>query len=348
MRERERDDIARKIESLESEKIILEQQITAANAHIAELEKELGEMRRQLAGQQSELADTLVAEEEIANGEAASSEKINDLRLLHRDRAPKRQESLMAQRAPLAARETELVELVVARQADIAHYEGKISNQRTESSDSEAAIAQQRTRCQEAESRATKIAETRGSHLATIGEREAGLRTLRDSLSEAQDHRGQLQVRESQSQMQIDNLAENVERRYHVDLRAFAPDPTAFDKTLRLQLKRAEQETIPTSAGPHDNQLQKIISDLTRQLDNMGPVNLDAVQEYVTSWRNVTSFLSRKTPISLIRGESCSTLSLKLTPPRKNSSLTLLRRCGQISARCSLPNYSEAAGRIGR
>jgi chromosome segregation protein len=81
--------------------------------------------------------------------------------------------------------------------------------------------------------------------------------------------------------MQIDNLAAHAERRYHVDLRSFAPDQSAFEKILRVQLKRTDKETAPTTdVDLAEADLQKLIVDLTRQLDNMGPVNLDAVQEY--------------------------------------------------------------------
>src|SRR5436853_2213208 len=81
--------------------------------------------------------------------------------------------------------------------------------------------------------------------------------------------------------MQIENLAENISRRYQVDLRAFDPDEAEFGKTLRAQLKRSEKEVAPNAEVDLPNaELQTLIADLTRQLDNMGPVNLDAVQEY--------------------------------------------------------------------
>ena len=95
--------------------------------------------------------------------------------------------------------------------------------------------------------------------------------------------------------MKIDNLAEHVERRYHVDLRRFAADEAAFSKTLNVQLKRRDKmeggtlatpssegspELAPPIAQADVTELEKIVIDLTRQLDNMGPVNLDAVHEY--------------------------------------------------------------------
>ncbi|MDQ6625929.1 MAG: chromosome segregation protein SMC, partial [Verrucomicrobiota bacterium] len=93
---------------------------------------------------------------------------------------------------------------------------------------------------------------------------------------ELHDERGNHQVRQTQLQLRIENLAENVARRYQVDLRAFAPDQYAFQKTLRAQLKQRDAD----EAEPTEAQLEEIIAELTRQLDAMGPVNLDAVHEY--------------------------------------------------------------------
>jgi chromosome segregation protein len=195
--------------------------------------------------------------------------------------ARQRLESLEAQRQPMATRETELVELIVARRADIASYESKLAAQAQESRDAEVAIKEQTSRAAEAEAAANKISSQRAVRANAVHEREDGLRTLRNSLSELQEKRGHLQVRESQFQMQIENLAESISRRYQVDLRAFTADETALDKTLRVQLKRAEKEVAAKQdIDLADEDLQELIADLTRQLDNMGPVNLEAVQEY--------------------------------------------------------------------
>jgi chromosome segregation protein len=276
LRERERDDLARKIEALHSEKTTLEEQVSAANHHIGELQKELAEARAQIAGQESEQSDAQATQQDAAKSEVDLAEKINELRLAIATER-QRQENFMSQRAPMIAREAELTELIAGRRTDIATYQQKITRQAAESEDSQAAIEQQTIRCQEAESRAASIAEQRGTFVAAITQRETNLRQLHNSLSETQDQRGQLQVRESQLQMHIENLAENMERRYQIDIHGFAPDQPAFEKTLRVQLKRAEKEP---AADVADGELQKLIAELTRQLDNMGPVNLDAVQEY--------------------------------------------------------------------
>ena len=270
----------RKIDNLRSEKATLEQQIETANQRVAELEEEVAAARDELSEHEAAQSNAEKDEKGARTQEEKTLEELNDLRLAIAT-ARQRQEGLEAQRQPMAARDSELVELLAARKADIASYESKLAAQAEENRDAEIAIKEQTARAAEAEAAATKISSQRTERVTAVQTREAELRTLRDSLSELQDKRGHQQVRESQLQMQIENLAENVSRRYQVDLRAFTPDEAAFDKTLRVQLKRAEKEiAAKEDVDLADEELQKLIAELTRQLDNMGPVNLDAVQEY--------------------------------------------------------------------
>ena len=117
-------------------------------------------------------------------------------------------------------------------------------------------------------------------------------------------------------------MLEHVTRRYQLDLREFTPDRYAFQKTLRVQMKRrsnggeeAAEPTVPAgeqeaadaaSAEVTAAQLDSIIAELTRQLDNMGPVNLDAIQEYDELEERHASSKSRTTT-SPPRAKSCST-----------------------------------------
>ncbi|MBA3543367.1 MAG: chromosome segregation protein SMC, partial [Chthoniobacterales bacterium] len=119
---------------------------------------------------------------------------------------------------------------------------------------------------------------------AEVNTLEADLRMHRKSLSDLHDARGKEEVRQTQMQLKLENLAEHVMRRYQVDLREFSPDRYAFTKTYRAQIKQrgnAEPDPGAEEAVVFDEaQLQEVIDQLTRQLDAMGPVNLDAVHEY--------------------------------------------------------------------
>ena len=297
--QRDEEEAARKIDNFKSEKATLEQQVKQADERVAELESEVAALRGELAEQTVAQTAAEQREQRARAEEEKALEQLNELRLAIATER-QRHENLIAQRQPMAARETELLELISLRQADIASYEARLATQAKESAEAEIAIKEQTKRSAETGELAKRIAEQRAARSAALQQHEAALRELRNSLSALQESRAQQQVRESQQRMQIDNLAERIERRYQIDLRAFTPDEAAFEKTLRVQVKR----WIDRSAGDATNggeaasnlpsrsesaihlsdfaqaDLQKLIVDLTRQLDNMGPVNLDAVHEY--------------------------------------------------------------------
>ncbi|HJW38644.1 MAG TPA: chromosome segregation protein SMC [Candidatus Udaeobacter sp.] len=283
--QREFGEAERKIDNLRSDKNALEQQIATADERVTHLERELQTMRDQLAKEQAELAAFEATQKQTTLREEELTEKMNQLRLaLATER--QRHENFIAQHKAMRTREAELVELIAVRKADIATYEAKLAAQAEESRESESLIKSQTLQREQAKANAVKIAEQRATRLSSISHCEAELRRLRDSLAELQHRRAQRQVRESQLQMKIDNLAEHISRSYQIDLRAFVVDQPVFEKVLRAQAKRgsgfqpAEGRQDADATSVADPDLQKVIADLRTQLDNMGPVNLDAVHEY--------------------------------------------------------------------
>ena len=290
--QRESSEVERKIDNLRLEKNALERQVAAADERAAQLEREVQTTRDQLTNEQTKLAAFEAAQKETTLREEELSEKRNELRLAIATER-QRHENLIARCEPMRARDAELAELITGRKADIAMYEQKLAGQAQESRESETLIKNHTAEREKAEAKAVKIAEQRAARVTAISDHETDLRSLRNSLGELQERRGQQQVRESQLQMKIDNLAEHVSRSYHLDLRAFTPDNAAFEKTLSAQIKRSEKvegeasfdqpktgSAARGSSAPMSSDVEKLIQDLTRQLDNMGPVNLDAVHEY--------------------------------------------------------------------
>ena len=281
---RELSEAGRKMDTLQSERTALERQITAADERIAHVERDRQSGRDQLANHKTELAAFEAAQKKTVLREEELAERTNELRLgVATDR--QRHENLIAQREPMSARDTELAELITVRKADIAMYERKLATQAEESRESETLIKTQRAQRDEAQANSAKIASQRATRLAAISDRESELRRVRDSLGELQDRRAQGQVRESQFQMKADNLLAHISRSYQINLRGFTPDEAAFEKTLKAQVKRNEKLEGGAPATPDSPELappnlEKVIADLRTQLDNMGPVNLEAVHEY--------------------------------------------------------------------
>src|SRR5262245_19022913 len=282
--QRELSEAGRKIDTLQSEKTALERQIAAADERIAHVEQDLQSGRDQLANHKTELGAFEAAQKQTMLREEELTERTNELRgSIATDR--QRHENLFAQREPLSARDAELAELITVRKADAAMYERKLAAQAEESRESEKLIQTQTAQRAEAQANSAKIASRRATRLAAVSDRESELRRVRDSLAELQDRRAQGQVRESQFQMKIDNLLVHIFRSHQIDLRGFAPDEGAFEKTRRAQVKRNEKLDGGAPATPGSPELappdlEKFIADLRTQLDNMGPVNLEAVHEY--------------------------------------------------------------------
>ena len=279
----------RKLENLYVEKAALQQQIQTADERIAKLEEELAAHRSSFADMEAQQLSSEKMRDSARQQEEAANEKLNELRLKLATEE-QRHENLISRRQPMTAREAELVELISARRADIAAYEQRLATQAKESSESESAIKNQSAEASEVEKRIATIGQERTSMLSATTAEETDLRSARNSLNDFHDLRAKQQVRQSQLQLQTENLLENVSRRYQVDLRAFSRDDMAFEKTFQVQLKRREGGSTPNAFGVDANiggeatsdltDLETLIVDLTRQLDNMGPVNLDAVQEY--------------------------------------------------------------------
>jgi len=295
--ERAVQDAEQKLTSLQTEKTTLEQQVQSADERVVQLEKELESERKAFENEVKRKKAAEAARENTRSEEEQTAEKLNELRLAVATER-QRHESLVNHRQPMAARKAELNDLVAARRADIATYQSRLANQAKESEEAQAKIRSQTSELEKANETVAGFAKERGARLSVVSEQESQLRTLRDSLTGLRDQRGKQEIRQTQLQLRTENLVEHVMRRYQVDLREFTRDNFAFQKTLNVVTKRrAKPEPVTegvdangsptnedletTTALPENSEnLEQIIATLTRQLDNMGPVNLEAVSEY--------------------------------------------------------------------
>jgi chromosome segregation protein len=124
---------------------------------------------------------------------------------------------------------------------------------------------------------------------------ELSLRQLRKQLSECQEARGEQEVRATQHKLRLESVREHVTHRYQTELAAFRPEWDLFRSTVREQRKRLDQsisdvpetEEIAGSADRPDlipeaewELVKTIVAEMSERLDAMGPVNLEAIQEY--------------------------------------------------------------------
>ena len=281
--EREWHEASRKHDALDWERNTIEQQLSASAVRLGQLNSEAAEQRTFLgdARERQTALQSAVETERLRDDEIA--EQLSELRLAVATER-QRHEGLRSQRQPMTTRHAEWAELIATRHADIASYQARRDQQSAESAEAERAIEIEGAALATAEAAVAEIANARAARLVEVNHMEGDLRARRKSLSDLHEARGKEEVRQTQMQLKIENLAEHAMRRYQVDLREFAPDRYAFNKTFRAQIKqrgKAEPEIAADDVTAFDeDQLREIIEQLTRQLDAMGPVNLDAVHEY--------------------------------------------------------------------
>jgi chromosome segregation protein len=289
--EREEDSAERELESLKSDCSTLERQIAAADDQIRNLEEQRAQLEKGIIEGRSDISLVEAQRNKALQEEEETTTRLAELRIAAATHEQKHQ-NLLAQRAPMLARQTELTEVISTRRADIENYEARLVMQAAEDESARNAIEEQTGECRRREAEIGKLVENRTTRLEKINSNEAELRSRRDRLSELQEKRGTHSVRQTQLQLQIEHLAEHVMERYRVDLRDFRPDEPLHEKVLHAQLKRlakdsvgavssrgADEETEPAEQTTTPD-IENLIVDLTRQLENMGPVNLEAVQEY--------------------------------------------------------------------
>ncbi len=281
--ERELHETARKMDILGWERTTIEQQLQSSAERVAHLEAEVGSQRSLLEDARQRQTLLRSAAETARLRDEELIEQLSELRLAVATERQKH-EGLRSQRQPMTARQTELAELIATRRLDVASYQARREQQSTETATAERLIEEKNVELSAAESAVTEIAGKRSARLTEVNDLESELRARRKGLSDLHEARGKEEVRQTQMQLKIESLVEHVMRRYQVELREFAPDRYAFTKTLRAQLKprgKSEGETIADAVTDFDQaELREVIDQLTRQLDAMGPVNLDAVHEY--------------------------------------------------------------------
>jgi chromosome segregation protein len=308
MIERETKDTERKQQNLEGERASSEQRHREAADRIGGLEAEVAASLQQLESLQARRAEAVNELEVLRAREGELAGELNELRIKVATER-QRHTSLHHQRAPMEARLAELSDLIVQRQQDIVSYEQRADATIAENAEIEANLECLREQVGEGETAVAALLEERSALAASAEELSNGLRVLRHQLSEAHDQRSRLEVKRTQLEMKLTSLTEHVQKRYQIDLATFERDLHGLRVAIRDQAKRAQRATqldvegaapsapsaseAETNDGPDSavpsiddafaidwERIDALVRELDQRIDSMGPVNLDAIQEY--------------------------------------------------------------------
>jgi chromosome segregation protein len=290
MLDRELREAEGKVKSLNWERNNVRQRLEAATGKVNSIEQELANCRQELDRLQTEMTRAIVEVETLRRDEETLVDILNELKVRVATER-QRKENLQRQRQPLAIRLAELKDLIVNRQRDIANYQGRIEQFATENATLRGRIEQLQGEKSEAEAEVNRLLQDRTQQIAALEAVDLNLRQLRKQLTDCQEMRGRQEVKSTQSNLRLEHIREHVTHRYHVDLSGQEPDWYAFQVCLREQRKRldrpvTETEVMPPIPAPPLNAeidwefVETAIAEMTERLDAMGPVNLEAIQEY--------------------------------------------------------------------
>ena len=116
-----------------------------------------------------------------------------------------------------------------------------------------------------------------------IASRDERLRTQRGRLTGLQDQRGGLDVELAQKRMSVQNLREKIQQKYHVnldDVRSECITITLADEGPAKVHVMTPEEMAASGVATDWNAVAQQVEVLQRRLDEIGPVNLVAIEDY--------------------------------------------------------------------
>jgi chromosome segregation protein len=205
------------------------------------------------------------SEEARIQAEAEES-RLNELlteRRVDRSAQQQKRDSCNSQLQPAEARRKELVELVNKRREEIGADTARMESARAESQASLEAQHAASHRAQEIEGSTAGLKQARDTEVALLTEKEAEVVRWRQDGEKAKDRLAELAVKGSQLDFQRQALAERLQRDY----------------STPLMDAKVEGEGMPQTEEEWAK-LEEDAKALKEKMDEMGPVNTEAISEY--------------------------------------------------------------------
>jgi chromosome segregation protein len=312
---REVENFETKLENVRWERGELDNRERNAAESREHLEAELAGSRERLESLENESrrlqseADATVEREQVLNNE------LNEIRTaLAVERRAK--QSAEEQQKPMEMRLSELREVAIRRETEISSFDQRIEAAIAENArlmeECETHRAEVEDLQVEIESRATG----RGVLIDAIEAAEHALSNIRREHSKVAEQKGREEVAATKLDLRLESLVNTIQERHQIDLSAFEPDAHALLTSIASQKalqshngrqmivesdssEQSDEDDMPTVVvdGTNDDDenieipgemtgepdwdfVESIVTDIKRRLDGMGPVNLDAIEEF--------------------------------------------------------------------
>ncbi len=191
--------------------------------------------------------------------------------------------SFRQQQTSLGHRLNELSQLVEARRNECSSFVSRKEQAELEIQDSQSKIERLKYEREQVNQQTAELVGHKNSQEAEIAERDETLRTQRNRLTEFQNQRSGLDVELAQKNMSVQNLREKVQQKYHLnldDIRSECITITYADEGPAKVETLTPEEMAASGAATDWTAVGQQVEALQTKIDEMGPVNLVAIEEY--------------------------------------------------------------------
>ena len=311
---REVENFETKAENVRWERGELENRERAAAEGREHLESELASARDRLESLESENRRLQSEADAAVHREQDLNTALNELRT---DLAVERRSKQSAEelQKPMEARLSELREISIRRETEIEAFTQRIEGATAENARLAEECETHRLEVEDLQVEINTRAEGRAVLLEAIETAETQLAAVRRDHAKVAEQKGREEVSATKLDLRLESITNSIQERYQVELSNFQPDAHALLASIASQKalqsrggrqvivageesgENTDDDEMPTMVvdGTSDDDIEipgemtgepdwefveSIVTDIKRRLDAMGPVNLDAIEEF--------------------------------------------------------------------
>jgi chromosome segregation protein len=191
--------------------------------------------------------------------------------------------SLRQQAHSLEQRVRELGQVIEQRKGEISSFIARKAQAESEIADSQNKIARLAHEREQVNTQAAELHSRKQSQEADVTARDESLREQRRRLTQMQEQRSSIEVELAQKNMSAQNLRERIQQKYHInldDVRSECITITYADEGPAKVETLTPEQMAESGAGTDWAAVAQQVEALQKKLDEMGPVNLVAIEEY--------------------------------------------------------------------
>ena len=268
-----------KLKALGHERVKLSEQDTSDQEQQKRLEQELEELTDTRKAKLSNLEQVNESLKMLSSEVESCLQKVTDARISFASQQQKA-EVLGQQTATVVGRLEELRDSLNRRKNELEEYEQRLVQSRDTIKRAqqmiEESVVKIETHQKEIETETEKLHAAQLQH----NEIEQTVKSDREKISGFQSESSREEVQVAEKRMQMNALADRIQRSYHIDL--YQPEPFKEDTPEEEGEKEAnsKQMDLPEEGMEDWSAIEVEINELQERVDRMGPVNVEAITEY--------------------------------------------------------------------